>query len=180
MKEPGPRPQECRAREQDLEPFAIEGHALALSILKPLKRAVAKACHDLLAFQFIEFAERAFYERQVENGDVLAVAEQPELYREIYVRGNLADVNPAWQTVSAPTGDIYPWEAKSNYIKEPPFLAEEFRQTVLTPIIGARALAILGDSVTTDHISPIGSIKSNSPAGSYLRGLGVEPVAFNN
>jgi aconitate hydratase len=110
----------------------------------------------------------------------LAVAEQPDLYREIYVNGNLADVNPAWQTVPAPLGDIYPWEADSNYIREPPFLADEFRHTVLTAIKGARTLAILGDSVTTDHISPIGNIKANSPAGSYLRGLGIEPIDFNN
>lgn len=115
-----------------------------------------------------------------ELDDALAVAEQPDLYREVYVRGNLADVNPAWQTVPTPTGDIYPWDGDSDYIKEPPFLADEFRRSVLIPIRGARALAILGDSVTTDHISPIGNIKANSPAGYYLRGLGVEPVDFNN
>lgn len=122
---------------------------------------------------------RDLWPTQAEIGAALAVAERPEFYREIY-DSDLAAGNPAWSEVPQPRGDIYPWEAKSDYIKEPPFLSREFRDTVLTPIRGARALAILGDSVTTDHISPIGAIKANSPAGVYLRGLGVEPADFNN
>jgi len=122
---------------------------------------------------------RDLWPTQAEVNAALAVAGRPEFYREIY-GGDLAAGNPAWHAVPLPKGDIYPWEERSDYIKEPPFLASEFRRTVLTPIKGARALAILGDSVTTDHISPIGNIKTSSPAGNYLRGLGVQPVDFNN
>ncbi|MDQ8730443.1 aconitate hydratase AcnA [Bradyrhizobium sp. LHD-71] len=122
---------------------------------------------------------RDVWPTQAEIDAALAVAERPEFYREIY-GGDLTFGNPAWSAVPQPGGDIYPWEARSDYIKEPPFLASEFRHTVLTPIKDARALAMLGDSVTTDHISPIGGIKSNSPAGTYLRGLGVQPIDFNN
>ncbi len=122
---------------------------------------------------------RDIWPTQAEIDRALAVAERPEFYREIY-GSDLGAGNPEWVAVPQPHGDIYPWDDHSHYIKEPPFLASEFRRAVLTPVKGARALVILGDSVTTDHISPIGAIKANSPAGIYLRGLGVEPVDFNN
>jgi aconitate hydratase len=122
---------------------------------------------------------RDLWPTQAEIDAALAVAGQPEFYREIY-GSDLAADNPAWDAVSQPSGDIYPWDERSDYIREPPFLGGEFRHTVLRPINGARALAILGDSVTTDHISPISSIKADSPAGYYLRTLGVKPIDFNN
>jgi aconitate hydratase len=122
---------------------------------------------------------RDLWPTQIEIDAALAVAGRPDFYREIY-GGDLAAGNPAWRAVPQPLGDIYPWEERSDYIKEPPFLASEFRRTVLSPIKRARALAILGDSVTTDHISPISGIRANSPAGHYLRTLGVEPIDFNN
>jgi aconitate hydratase len=75
---------------------------------------------------------------------------------------------------------MYPWESDSSYIKEPPFLDEALRKSTLRDINGARPLALLGNSITTDHISPIGSIKSTSPAGTYLQRLGVAPADFNN
>jgi aconitate hydratase len=122
---------------------------------------------------------RDLWPTQSEIDAALAVAGRPEFYRDIY-GGDLAADNPAWSAVPQPGGDIYPWDERSDYIQEPPFLGREFRHTALAPIKGARALAILGDSVTTDHISPISLIRANSPAGSYLRGLGVEPIDFNN
>jgi aconitate hydratase len=75
---------------------------------------------------------------------------------------------------------MYPWESDSSYIREPPFLDAPLRQSTLRDLKGARALAILGNSITTDHISPIGNIKSTSPAGTYLQALGIAPVDFNN
>jgi aconitate hydratase len=75
---------------------------------------------------------------------------------------------------------MYPWESESTYIKEPPFLDAPLRESSLRDVKGARALAILGNSITTDHISPIGSIKSTSPAGIYLQSLAVAPGDFNN
>ncbi len=74
--------------------------------------------------------------------------------------------NPLWRTIPQASGELYPWDSTSSYIKEPPFLDADLRKTVLKDISGARALAILGNSVTTDHISPIGSIKGTSPADS--------------
>jgi aconitate hydratase len=91
-----------------------------------------------------------------------------------------AVANPFWEGVARITGDQYAWSADSTYIKEPPFLEENFTESCLREFKGARALAVLGNSITTDHISPIGSIKASSPAGLYLQGLGVKPADFNN
>jgi aconitate hydratase len=86
-----------------------------------------------------------------------------------------------WQKMKVPEGDLYAWSQKSTYIQHPPY----FDDMTMTPapvddIRGARVLAVLGDSVTTDHISPAGSIAKDSPAGQYLIGLGVKPSDFNS
>ncbi len=91
------------------------------------------------------------------------------------------DSNPMWNQIKVAEGDLYQWDEKSTYIQEPPFLAE---LTVdiqpIQPIRGARVLAMVGDSVTTDHISPAGNIAKNSPAGKYLMEHGVQPLDFNS
>ncbi len=113
------------------------------------------------------------------HDDVAAVmntATDPAAYRKIY-----ADVgadNPLWDAVSAPTGTVYEWDAKSTYIQQPPFFAGA--RAASPAIKGARALAIFGDSVTTDHISPAGGIKPTSPAGLYLTEHGVQKADFNS
>jgi aconitate hydratase len=86
-----------------------------------------------------------------------------------------------WKSMPLPQGDIYKWDAKSTYIKMPPYF-ENMPKTpaALSDIHGARVLAILGDSVTTDHISPAGSIPVDSPAGKYLIANGVKPHEFNS
>jgi aconitate hydratase len=91
------------------------------------------------------------------------------------------DGDQRWQTLPVPTGDRFAWEGESTYIRKPPFL----EQLSLTPaprtdLTGARALAVLGDSITTDHISPAGNIKADSPAGKYLVAHGVPPKEFNS
>jgi aconitate hydratase len=105
------------------------------------------------------------------------------LDREMFTRG-YADVftgPPAWQTISGATGDLYPWDATSTYIQEPPFFAGLERQPApLRPIQGARVLALLGDSVTTDHISPAGDIEEKGPAGRFLVAAGVPKAEFNS
>jgi aconitate hydratase len=89
--------------------------------------------------------------------------------------------NPRWNAVPTTTGELYAWDAKSTYIQEPPFLADITREpTPPQSIRQARVLLALGDSVTTDHISPAGSIAKASPAGRYLVEHGVEPVDFNS
>jgi aconitate hydratase len=109
----------------------------------------------------------------------LSAASRPEFYSEAY-SADIATRNPLWPAIPQASGELYPWDNTSSYIKEPPFLNPELRRTVLRDISGARALAILGNSVTTDHISPIGGIRGTSPAGIYLRALGVAQPDFNN
>ncbi len=91
------------------------------------------------------------------------------------------DGDSRWQQLPVPTGDRFQWEGDSTYIRRPPFL-EDLSMTPQAPadITGARALALLGDSITTDHISPAGNIRADSPAGRYLVEHGVEPKEFNS
>ncbi|MHB0918718.1 MAG: aconitate hydratase AcnA [Thiobacillus sp.] len=86
--------------------------------------------------------------------------------------------NPLWDGVAAPAGAVYEWDEQSTYIQEPPFFIGEKAASIA--IQGARALAIFGDSVTTDHVSPAGGIKPTSPAGLYLSEHGVEKADFNS
>jgi aconitate hydratase len=111
--------------------------------------------------------------------DALRSALTPEMFTSLY--GNFAGQNPKWNEISAPTGEIYEWDTKSTYIQEPPFF-ENFGMEAgtITPISGARALGIFGDSVTTDHISPAGAIKEKSPAGRFLSEHGVTHEDFNS
>jgi aconitate hydratase len=111
--------------------------------------------------------------------DALRSALTPEMFTNLY--GNFAGQNPKWNEISAPTGEIYEWDTKSTYIQEPPFF-ENFGMEAgtITPISGARALGIFGDSVTTDHISPAGAIKEKSPAGRFLSEHGVTHEDFNS
>src|SRR5207248_3103092 len=97
------------------------------------------------------------------------------LYRDF------ANQNPKWNEIPSSTGDIYQWDEKSDYIHEPPFF-KDFSMEVgkIENIVGARALGIFGDSVTTDHISPAGAIKASSPAGRFLISRGIEPADFNS
>jgi aconitate hydratase len=87
----------------------------------------------------------------------------------------------AWQKLKVPTGDLYQWDTQSTYIKEPPFFDQMSASPApLVDIKAARALAVFGDSITTDHISPAGNISKSSPAGLYLQSLGVQPKDFNS
>ena len=113
--------------------------------------------------------------------DIAAVqkyATDPAMYQRLYA--DFTQDNPLWNGIAAPVGDMYSWE-KSTYIAEPPFF-EGFGTAAAQAgeIIGARALGIFGDSVTTDHISPAGSIKFDSPAGRYLQAHGVAHADFNS
>jgi aconitate hydratase len=106
-------------------------------------------------------------------------AMNPEFYKELYT--DFAGRNPRWNAIESPTGKLYEWDPESTYIQEPPFFKDFTLSTPkITNIMSARALGIFGDSITTDHISPAGSIKKNSPAGQYLTEKGVSPQDFNN
>jgi aconitate hydratase len=87
----------------------------------------------------------------------------------------------SWATLKVPTGNLYAWDAKSTYIKEPPFFeGMKAKPDPVKDIHGAKVLALLGDSITTDHISPAGSFNAKSAAGQYLTNLGVKPADFNS
>ncbi|MBI3669096.1 MAG: aconitate hydratase AcnA, partial [Acidobacteria bacterium] len=95
--------------------------------------------------------------------------------------GQIFDGDERWRSIQVPEGDLYAWDDTSTYIKHPPFFVDMPRTpAALQDIRGARVLAMLGDSVTTDHISPAGSIPADSPAGKYLIALGVKAPDFNS
>jgi aconitate hydratase len=116
-------------------------------------------------------------EREIQETMLRAVTS--DLFREQY-----ADVfqgDERWRELSVPTGDRFAWDEQSTYIRNPPFFERiTMGTTPVKDISGARVLALLGDSITTDHISPAGSIKKDSPAGKYLIAHGVDPKDFNS
>jgi aconitate hydratase len=110
---------------------------------------------------------------------LMHTALKPEVFRRLY--RDFAAQNPKWNEISARPGNVYQWDTKSTYIQEPPFFQEfSLKPGTIGEIQGARPLAIFGDSVTTDHISPAGSIKKTSPAGKYLVEHGVTVEDFNS
>ncbi|WP_427305988.1 aconitate hydratase AcnA [Cupriavidus sp. H39] len=127
---------------------------------------------------------RPVYLREIwpDDAAVQAVLENvltPTLFETQY--RNILDGSPEWRALDAPSGVVFPWDASSTYIRRPPFLDHFDTSPVAQTgdIVDARILLMLGDSTTTDHISPVGSIPAESPAGLYLRERGVKPVDFN-
>src|SRR5467141_3462716 len=114
-----------------------------------------------------------------EVNDAIRSSLKVEMFTREYER--IFDGDENWQRLSAPTGPIYEWDSASTYVQEPPFFEKmTTTPTSLTDIEGARALVIVGDSITTDHISPAGSIPPDSPAGHYLIEHGVERAEINS
>jgi aconitate hydratase len=114
-----------------------------------------------------------------EVADVIGSAVEPGMFtRQYHAVGTR---NPEWNAIPVKGGELFEWDAASTYIQEPPFFQELSPQPApITPIRGARVLVMVGDSVTTDHISPAGSIKKDSPAGKFLIEHGVQPLDFNS
>jgi aconitate hydratase len=116
-------------------------------------------------------------EREIQDAMLSSVTS--DMFREQY-----ADVfrgDDRWRELTVPTGDRFAWDPESTYIRNPPFFEELTLETLpVQDVAGARVLALLGDSITTDHISPAGSIKKDSPAGKYLIARGVDPHDFNS
>ncbi|WP_202841889.1 aconitate hydratase AcnA [Luteimonas saliphila] len=114
-----------------------------------------------------------------EIGDFIARTIGPEMFKQ-----NYADVfkgDTRWNTIASPDGELYAWDDDSTYIKNPPYF-EGMTMDVggIADIHGARVMGIFGDSITTDHISPAGNIKKDSPAGRFLQSRGVQPADFNS
>jgi aconitate hydratase len=121
---------------------------------------------------------RDIWPTQQEIAETLGGALKAEMFNEQY--GNVFDGNPMWNAIPMADSDIYEWGSESTYIQEPPFFVDlPAEPAPLGDVEGARVLALLGDTVTTDHISPAGPIALNSPAAEYLMSHGVEPRDFN-
>jgi aconitate hydratase len=115
-----------------------------------------------------------------EVGRAVESSIESEMFRRAYADVYAGD--EVWQSLETPAGDLYAWDVTSTYVKRPPYFEGMRREPPKTvaDVTGARAIALLGDSVTTDHISPAGSIKADSPAGRYLTRRGVQPKDFNS
>ena len=122
---------------------------------------------------------RDIWPTQAEVSASIEQAVSSEGFRKEYA--TVTDGDASWQGLSFPTGNVYQWEPDSTYIRKAPYFdGMTMTPAPVTDITGARVLAVLGDSVTTDHISPAGSIKANGPAGQYLSAHGVRPADFNS
>ena len=123
---------------------------------------------------------RDIWPSQREVNDAIEQAIESDMFRRSY--GEVFEGDETWNSLPVPEGDRYAWDPESTYVKRPPYFEGMPAESPSTfePIEGARALALLGDSVTTDHISPAGAIKKDSPAGRYLIERGVEPRDFNS
>jgi aconitate hydratase len=122
---------------------------------------------------------RDIWPTQAEVQAAIRQSVKPESFVRIYGEAFKGDAK--WQNLNVPTGDLYAWQADSTYVKNPPYFENMPKMPgPLGDIKNARVLALLGDSITTDHISPAGSIKVDSPAGEYLIAHGVMPADFNS
>ncbi len=122
---------------------------------------------------------RELWPSSEEIASVIRSSLRVEMFQRQYER--IFEGDERWQGMAAPSGELFAWDPRSTYVREPPFFqASGAEPPALTDILAARALLVLGDSVTTDHISPAGTIPSASPAGRYLIDHGVEPRLFNS
>ena len=111
--------------------------------------------------------------------DLILKTVDPAMFRKSYASVFAGDEN--WNSIRIPKGRLYAWDQASTYVKNPPYFdGMTMQPAAVSDIAGARVLALLGDSVTTDHISPAGNISKTSPAAKYLMILGVQPVDFNS
>src|SRR5207247_276738 len=114
---------------------------------------------------------------QEEVNGVMGTAITKDMYATEY--GKIFEGDELWKTMPSPKGAMFAWDATSTYVQEPPFFKDMGSEKDVADITNARVLVMLGDSITTDHISPAGSFPPNSPSGQYLMALGVRPVDFN-
>ena len=122
---------------------------------------------------------RDIWPSEREIADVVGQAIKSQMFADSY--GDVFAGDERWQGLQIPEGSIFEWDDASTYVRRPPYFDGMPRQpAAVTDIAGARVLAVLGDSVTTDHISPAGNIKKDSPAGAYLQEHGVGPRDFNS
>ncbi len=122
---------------------------------------------------------RDIWPSEQEIADTVGSAVRAQMFRDSY--GEVYSGDERWRSLDVPEGDRFQWDPESTYVRQPPFFEDlPHEPQPVTDVSGARVLALLGDSVTTDHISPAGSIKRDSPAGAHLQEHGVAPGDFNS
>jgi aconitate hydratase len=122
---------------------------------------------------------RDIWPAEHEIAEIVGEAVRADMFRHSY--GDVFTGDERWRELEVPTGDRFAWDESSTYVRMPPYLLDTPAQPpAVSDIEGARVLAVLGDSVTTDHISPAGAIKRDGPAGTYLQEQGVAPRDFNS
>nr|KJR74310.1 MAG: aconitate hydratase [Thermoproteus sp. AZ2] len=150
-------------------PPLVVAYALAGTVLKDLsKEPVGVGSNGKPVYL------RDIWPSPEEVQEVVARATEPRIYAEKYSK--VGELVPEWRELQAPSGDLYQWRPDDTYIQPSPLFEGK---PVSGDIVNARPLLILGDSITTDHISPAGSIPADSPAGQFLQSLGVKPKDFN-
>ncbi len=153
-----------------MSPPLVVAYALAGTVQRDLSREAIGKDRD---GRDVHLAE--LWPTGEEVAALLEKATDPDEYRENYAR---FEENPRWNELAAPGGELFRWDARSTYVQEPPYFMTPAHP--VGDLKGARALAILGDSVTTDHISPAASITPDTPAGRWLVSQGVKPADFNS
>ncbi|MFI4888248.1 MAG: aconitate hydratase [Burkholderiales bacterium] len=155
-----------------MSPPLVVAYAIAGTVLRDLATEPLGEGRDGPVFL------RDIWPSSREIADLLSYAREPATFRRLY--SGLANANPMWSAIAGSSGQVYDWPL-STYIAKPPFF-DGFRMTpgAIADIRGARTLGIFGDSLTTDHISPAGSIKPTSPAGIYLQEKDVSVANFNS
>lgn len=149
--------------------YALAGTTDIDLVTEPLGRD--KAGHNVFL--------RDIWPSQKEISDTIASSMSPDTFTNEYAKATVGP--PEWQAIKSSEGDYYEWDLKSTYVQEPPFFVDmPVEPAPFQPIHQARVLVSVGDSVTTDHISPAGSIKADSPAGLYLQSEGVAVADFNS
>jgi aconitate hydratase len=161
-----------------MSPPLVVAYALAGSVRRDLSVEPIGFDKDGLAVMLSDL-----WPTQSEVAALMPQAFNGELYRKLYT--DVTSENPLWDQIPSASGVVYDWDKESTYIQEPPYFSTGNKRFSLIPtpnsaISSARALAIFGDSVTTDHISPAGAIKKDSPAGAYLISRGVAFRDFNS
>src|SRR5262249_28791596 len=122
---------------------------------------------------------RDVWPTQQEVSEAIAQSVRSEMFQKEY--GEVFTGDEEWRKLPVPEGDLFRWDAKSTYVKHPPYFEGMTAQPApVQDVKGARVLAVLGDSITTDHISPAGSIKKDGPAGKYLLEHGIDVKDFNS
>ncbi|MFI9645074.1 aconitate hydratase AcnA [Streptomyces sp. NPDC052040] len=154
-------------------PGLVVAYALAGTVDRDLTREPVAVAPDGRGVYL-----RDLWPDPAEVASVVQAASGPELFETVYA--DLFRGDGRWQALEAPTGELYDWPEDSGYILEPPYIDPQDTGLPADGVVGARVLAVLGDSVSTDHISPVGAIAPDGEAGRYLAGHGVPEAEFNS